>query len=49
MPHLLELVVGGYAEATLLPGEDAARFQRARRALFHNYRPQTQDGEATDA
>jgi hypothetical protein len=34
---------GGYAEAILLPGDDAAAFRRDRRALFHNYRPQTQD------
>jgi hypothetical protein len=34
---------GGYAEAILLPGDDAAAVRRERRALFHNYRPQTQD------
>ena len=34
---------GRYAESALLPGEDPAQFQRQRRTLFHNYRPQTKD------
>src|SRR5262245_15234838 len=34
---------GLYAASILLPGEDAAAFRRERRALFHDYLPQTQD------
>lgn len=41
---------GLYAESILLPGEDATGFRRQRRALFHTYRPQTEDeAELVDA
>jgi hypothetical protein len=32
---------GGYAETILLPGDGAAALRRERRALFHDYCPQT--------
>lgn len=42
-PHLNALKHGLRSAALLLPGEDAAEFQRQRCALFHNYQPVTED------
>ncbi|HEX7925950.1 MAG TPA: hypothetical protein VF678_00065 [bacterium] len=42
-PHFNALKHGQYAKHTVLPGEDPVTFRRHRRALFHNYRPQTKD------
>ncbi len=42
-PHLNALKHGLYSRAILLPGDDVAEFQRQRQALFHTYRPQTED------
>src|SRR5262245_54202906 len=42
-PAFNALKHGYYAASILLPGDDATEFYRERRALFHNYRPQTVD------
>ncbi|HEX7926157.1 MAG TPA: hypothetical protein VF678_01115, partial [bacterium] len=40
-PAMNALKHGRHTARNVLPGEDAAEFERRRRLLFHTYRPQT--------
>lgn len=42
-PHMNALKHGLYSAAILLPGDDVQEYRQRRLAMFHTYRPQTED------